>query len=356
VAVTMARMLPDGRRLGAHLAMGDGIVKAADRAGEIGATALQIFSDNPTAWDRRSAASPEIPAFRARVTAHGIRPLAIHASYLINLAGDDETFRTASIRLLTAELETARWFRAQLVNIHIGSHRGTGLRAGIGRLVDGLLAVLAWEPAASDPFPAPVVTLENSAGGGGGLGVDVPELATIADALDRAGVPRDRVAFCLDTAHLWGAGADLSDPVAVDALIRSFADRIGIDRLPLVHLNDTKAERGSRLDRHEHVGAGRIGPPGIRAILTHPLLVDTTYILETPGMEDGYDAINLRRAGAIARGEPPDELPPGAFDLRGSRSKAATPPTEGPRSGRRPRPLDAPPEVLADAAATTEHG
>lgn len=349
----MARMLPDGRRLGAHLAMGDGLVKAADRAGEIGATALQIFSDNPTAWDRRATASPEIPAFRERVAAHAIEPLAIHASYLINLAGDDERFRAASIRLLAAELETAGWLGARLVNIHIGSHRGTGLDAGIGRLVDGILAALAAEPETPGAAGRPVITLENSAGGGGGLGVDVEELATIADALDRAGAPRDRVAFCIDTAHLWGAGADLSDVVEVDRLIRIFADRIGIDRLPLVHLNDTKAERGSRLDRHEHVGAGRIGAAGVAAVLTHPLLADTAYILETPGMDEGYDAINLARASAIARGDPLDPLPPEAFAIRGSRSKAATPPTERSRSRRRAK-SDEPPDPVVEPLASGE--
>jgi deoxyribonuclease IV len=353
----MATMLPDGRRLGAHLAMGDGIVKAADRAGEIGATALQIFSDNPTAWERRAAASPEIPAFRERLATLAIDTLAIHASYLINLAGDDETFRAASIRLLAAELETACWFGARLVNIHIGSHRGTGLGAGVRRLVDGIGAALAAERAMSPvapPADLPVITLENSAGGGGGLGIDVAELATIAESLDAAGIPRDRVAFCIDTAHLWGAGADLSDPIEVDRLIRSFDDTIGIDRLPLIHLNDTKAERGSRLDRHEHVGAGRIGPAGIRAILTHPLLEHTTYILETPGMEDGYDAVNLARAVAIARGERPGDLPPEAFQLRGSRSKAATPPADGASSRRRRRPIGTPAEAVADGAAPAD--
>src|SRR6476659_690931 len=109
-AATMARMLPDGRRLGAHLAMADGMVKGADRAAEIGATALQIFSDNPTAWRRRAAPSPEIPAFRARLAAAGVAPLAIHGSYLINLAGSDPAYHERSVALLAAELRAARRF------------------------------------------------------------------------------------------------------------------------------------------------------------------------------------------------------------------------------------------------------
>src|SRR5437899_9631015 len=103
----MARMLPDGRRLGAHLPVGDGMVKAADRAAEIGATAIQIFGDNPTAWKRRAAPSPEEAAFRERVREHGISPVVIHASYLINFAGPDADFFERSIGLLVAEIRQA---------------------------------------------------------------------------------------------------------------------------------------------------------------------------------------------------------------------------------------------------------
>ena len=326
-------MLSDGRRLGAHLAMGDGLVKAADRAVEIGIDALQIFSDNPTAWQRRAAPNPEIERFRQVLADHDIRPLAIHGSYLINLAGWDDTLRGRSIELLASELVTARRLGARFVNIHTGSHRGTSVDAGIARLVDG--AVRAIEAAAAavadDPeldrtsSPEPAVVLENASGGGWALGIDLPQWAAIARAFDRAGVDRDRIAFCLDTAHLWGAGHDLSDPAAIDALLAGFDDAIGLDRLVLMHLNDTKAELGSRMDRHEHIGAGRIGPDGLAYLLTHRSLRGVATILETPGMEEGYDAINVSRAVALARGEALEPLPPEAFQLRGSRSRAATP-------------------------------
>ena len=317
----MATMLPDGRRLGAHLPVADGMVKAAERAVEIGASTLQVFSDNPTAWDRRGESSPEIPAFRDLLARHDIAPLVIHGSYLINLAGDDDAFHEGSVRLLAAELEAARRFKASYINIHAGSHRGTGLDAGIDRLVDGIAAALAAEESTGDEA-APIVTLENSSGGGGGIGVDVAELTAIAAALERGGVPRGRIAFCLDIAHLWGAGADLTDPQVLDRLLGAFADEIGLDRLPLIHLNDTKVDLGSRMDRHEHLGAGRIGPEGIASVLRHRALLGAAYIIETPGMDEGYDAINLGRAVALARGEPLEPLPPGALSLRGSRSRA----------------------------------
>ena len=370
----MARMLPDGRRLGAHLALTGGLVQAADRAVEIGATALQIFDDNPTAWQRRAAPSAEIPAFRARLVAADIAPLAIHASYLINLAGSIPAYHDRSVALLAAELRSARRFGASIVNVHIGSHGGAGIDAGIERLVTAIGRALAVEDEPDDdaaaedgvtasgqdrtterasepslpfePSPPPMITLENAAGGGNALGLDVDELSAIADAIDVAGIPPERIGFCLDTAHAWSAGYDLADPVAIDALVDEFDGRIGLGRLALIHLNDSKTERGSRLDRHQHVGAGRIGALGMAHLLRHPRLARATWILETPGMDEGYDAINLARAVALATGQPLAPLPPGALTLRGSRSKAATPPVDParepelesvPASDRRPR-------------------
>lgn len=327
----MPGMLPDGRRIGVHLALADGMVEAADRAAAIGATAIQIFTDNPATYRRRSGPSPELGPFRDRLAEHGIAPLAIHGSYLINPAAPDERLHERSVELLASELVVARTLGARFVNIHIGSHRSAGVAAGIARLVSALqqsLAIAARDPAgavAADRGAEPVITLENSPGGGGGLGVDLDELEAIAGALDEAGVPRERVGFCLDTAHAWGAGIDLAGRTATDAFLGEFADRIGIDRLPLLHLNDSRSELGSRSDRHEHIGAGRIGAAGLGHLLRHPLLVGTTVILETPGMDAGYDAINLARAHALARGEPLAPLPPEAFALHGSRARAATP-------------------------------
>jgi deoxyribonuclease-4 len=332
----MARMLPDGRRLGAHLQVGDGMVKAADRAAEIGATALQIFGDNPTAWKRRAERPTEQAAFRDRLDEHGIEPLVVHASYLINLAGPDPELFERSVALLAAELRDAPGIGARYVNVHIGSHRGEGVEAGVERLADGLAGALSaaargnidTDVDGTDATDAAaIVLLENSSGGGWGLGVDVPELVAIAEAIERRGIPRSRVGFCLDTAHAWGAGHDLSDPDATDTLLAEFEAEIGLDRLPVIHLNDSKSALGSRMDRHEHIGAGQIGEAGMARLLRHPLLAHVAYVLETPGMDEGYDAINVARAVALARDEPLAPLPPGALTLRGSRSRAAGPAT-----------------------------
>jgi deoxyribonuclease IV len=323
----MAAMLPDGRRLGAHLPIADGMVKAADRAAEIGATALQVFSDNPTAWQRRAEPSPEIAAFREALGGRDIAPLVVHASYLINLAGADDILRDRSIELLVSELQSAERFGARIVNVHAGSHGGSGVDTGIARLVDGIARAFAASGASeraaagSGRSPAPIVAVESSSGGGWGIGVNVAEWSAIARAADDVPAIRDRVAFCLDTAHLWGAGIDVSRPAAIDDLLTAFDGELGLDRLALVHLNDTRAAIGSRMDRHEHLGAGQIGPDGLGHLLRHPRLRDVPFVLETPGMEEGYDAINLARARALARGEALAPLPPEAFALEPRRSR-----------------------------------
>jgi deoxyribonuclease IV len=322
----MAPMLPQDRRLGAHLPIADGLVKTAERAAAIGATALQVFADNPTAWQRRAEPSPEIAGFRSALAAADVEPLVVHASYLINLAGSDDELRERSIDLLAAELVAATRFGARLVNVHTGSHRGGGPTAGIERLVEGVVRARNGAGGAVPGATLPIVALENSSGGGWGLGVDVAEWAAIARAVERAGVPDAGVAFCLDTAHCWGAGIDVSRPAAIDELLVAFDAEIGLDRLALVHLNDTRSALGSRMDRHEHLGAGRIGPAGLGHLVRHPALAGVPFVLETPGMEDGYDAVNLDRARALVRGESLDPLPPEAFTLeRRARSRPKRP-------------------------------
>jgi deoxyribonuclease-4 len=313
-------MFPRGRRIGAHLPLGNGMVKAVDRAHEIGADALQVFGDNPTAWKRRHAPPAELEAFRARLTEHGIAPVAIHAAYLINLAGPDDDFYERSLDVLRHELAGGRSYGAKFVNVHTGSHRNTSLSAGIERLALGVGRVLG---EVDDDADAPLLVLENSAGGGGGIGVTVAELADIAEAIAARGIDERRVAFCLDVAHAWAAGHRLSEPEETDALLDEFDRRIGLERLVMIHLNDSKSELGSRLDRHEHVGAGQIGERGMAHLLRHPLLEDVAYFIETPGMDDGYDAVNIERARRLLAGEPLEPLPPEAMNLRGSRSRAA---------------------------------
>ena len=325
-------MVLDDRRLGAHLPLGGGMLRAADRAGAIGATAIQVFSDNPTAWRRRTEPPAELPAFRARLTELDVAPTVVHASYLVNLAGSDDVFRDRSIGVLASDLRSADTYGARILNVHIGSHLGAGVEAGIARLADGVARAFEL---AGGLTPAdrggPVLALENSAGGGFGLGASIEELEQILVAIVGRVPDEARVGFCLDTAHLWGAGFRIDHADGVDALLAEVGSRLGRDRLAVIHLNDSRAEPGSRSDRHEHIGAGRIGAEGLRAVLVHPWLAGMTYILETPGMDEGYDAINIARARDLVAGRALADLPPEAFTLRARHGRSAPPDEDRPR-------------------------
>jgi deoxyribonuclease-4 len=278
---------------------------------------MQVFCDNPTAWRRRASLPKELPAFRSRLDELGIAPLSIHAAYLVNLAGDQPDFHAQSVEVLASDLRTGTAYGAAFLNVHVGSHRGAGIEAGIQALTDGIAQVFAAVP---DGPGVPRLVLENSAGGGFGLGTTVEELGAIDASLAQAGVDRGRIGYCFDAAHLWGAGYDLQDRRVVDELLASFDRLVGLDRLVMVHLNDSRAALGSRSDRHEHLGAGRIRARGLRNLLVHPRLGHAAFILETPGMDEGYDAINLQRARDIAARRALPTLPPDAFALRRSRS------------------------------------
>jgi deoxyribonuclease-4 len=293
-----------------HLGLQRGLLRAARRSRQIGARALQIFSDNPTAWRRRPEMPADAGAFVAYCADEGIDVVSIHASYLINLAGSAEPFASQSREGLIVEMQRAPAYGATLVNTHIGSHRGLGREAGMRRIVDTVRAVLAASPTGVR------LVLENSSGGGDLLGSQIEELAAILDGVAAGGVDAGphRLAFCLDTAHLWGAGYDVSTSDGADAVVSRFAELVGIDRLAMVHLNDSRSERGSRTDRHEHVGAGRIGPLGLRALLRDPRLDEAAFIMETPGADEGWDAVNLRRAWLLWSGaDDLPALPPKAF-------------------------------------------
>ena len=317
-------MLHNGRRLGAHLPLADGLVRAADRAAATGASAMQVFVDNPTSWRRRAALPPELPAFRDRLAALGIAPLSVHAPYLVNLAGPNEETWVRSIELLGSELRVAAAYQAALINLHIGSHRGAGVEAGVARVADGIRRSLE---AAGDDGGAVMLVLENGAGGGYSIGSTPEEIAEIDRAIAALGVPPERTGYCLDTAHLWGAGFPIGTAEGVDALLAEFDARVGLDRLRMVHLNDSRSALGSRSDQHTHLGGGHIGTEGLARLLVHPGLAHTAYIIETPGMEEGWDAVNLARARDLAAGRPLAPLPPEAFHTRSARGRGAPPET-----------------------------
>jgi deoxyribonuclease-4 len=335
--------------------MGMGLVGVVERAHSIGASAIQIFSDNPTSWRRRPEAPQEAAAFRQRLLDLDIGPVAIHAPYLVNLAGHDETLFGKSVELMGHELAHAADFSARFVNVHTGSHRGSGVGKGIARLVEGLERATD-DPAQGESAPGgsssrgsagafgsghlPLVVLENSSGGGDAIGVTIEELAAILDTAAARGID-DRIGFCLDVAHLWGAGYDVADPVEIDNLLDRFDRLIVISRLVMVHLNDSVSSKGSRHDRHAGLGDGQIGRDGLAHFLCHPKLDHVTYYLETPGMEVGMDAVNIARLGDMVSGRPLTGANPAAgADVAGE--TAANPAAAAPLDLAKPAPGGAP--------------
>jgi len=297
--------LPDGRRAGVHMPVGLGLAKVAERSAQIGASTLQIFTDNPTAWRRRERNPDEGVEFRRLLTELDLGPVAIHAPYLVNMAGPIEELFVRSVDLVRHELEGAPDFGARFVNVHCGSHRGAGLEAGIARLVEGIEIGLGGHHSRRE---LPLLVLENSSGGGNTIGVTIEELAMILDAAAVRGID-GRLAICLDVAHLWGAGYDVSDPGEIDRLVERFDRLIGLDRLAMIHLNDSVAARGSRHDHHTHLGDGEIGPVGLAHFLRHPALAEVTYVMEVPDVDRGYDLVNMARLDDLLAGRPPTRGP-----------------------------------------------
>jgi deoxyribonuclease-4 len=211
---------------------------------------------------------------REEATRRDITPLVIHAPYIVNMATPDEELAEKSARSLTNALARAREIGARYVIAHAGSHRGAGEEAGIARVAQIVERLLVAMP------PGVELLIENSAGAGNILGSDPAALGRLLAALPPA------VGACVDTAHLWGSGVDIGGRDGVNRAVQDLDDAIGLERLRLLHVNDSAVERGSYRDVHAHLGEGRIGFAGLAAWMTHPALRGRHIILETPPEDD----------------------------------------------------------------------
>ena len=271
-------------RLGMHLSIGKGLVAALARAEWLGCETLQIFSGNPNAW--REVAIPPASAelFRNDERRLRIRPTVLHTPYLLNLATSDDLIYGRSVNALTSALHRATLLDAEYVVTHIGSHGGRGYDDGVRRVQQAVSSALDGSPGEC------ALLLEGSSGAGYTIGSRFEELAEILSGAQRYST---RLGVALDTAHLWGAGYDISSPEAVNRVIGEFDDVVGLTWLRVMHCNDTKVALGSRRDRHWHIGEGNIGVEGFRALVNHGALSGLPGILETPMDEPGRDERNL---------------------------------------------------------------
>jgi len=273
--------------LGGHCS--GGIKKALDNAHSFGMDAVQLFVQSPRAWRFPDHDPADLERFRRRREELGIQAVTVHALYLLNLASPKDDFYEKSVTTLRSTMDAACAIEADAVVFHVGSHMGSGFEAALERVVPALRLCL--ERCSETTW----LCMENSAGAGGTIGRSLDELAALYEALDR----HERLGVCLDSCHLYVSGYDVTDPAELDRVVAELDERIGLDRLRCLHVNDSKAPLGSNLDRHENVGDGLLGEK-LGVFLGHPKPQGLPALLEVPGRDGhGPDAEQMEKLRAL---------------------------------------------------------
>jgi deoxyribonuclease-4 len=278
----MARLM----QIGAHVSSAGGIDKAIDRAVEIGADSVQVFTQSPRTWRPTNHDPATFERFRARRIEEGIGGVICHALYLCNLAAPNDDVYAKSVAALRNTMEVARAIGADGVVFHVGSHLGSGFEFGLERVVPALEQVL--ELTSDETW----LLIENSAGAGGTIGRSLAEIAALHERLDH----HPRLGVCLDSCHLYVSGVDVTDAAALDACLNELDETIGLDRLRALHVNDSAAPLGSNRDRHANIGEGLLGE-GLGVFLGNSRLQGLPAVLEVAGpARHGPDANEVRKA------------------------------------------------------------
>ena len=295
--------MPPRRRphplLGAHHSIAGGFDRAVERAVDTGCDCLQIFTRNINQWAVKPIADADAAAFRAAVREAGLSFVVAHDSYLINPASDDASLRGKSIEALADEVRRAGQLGIPWVVAHPGAAGVQSVDAAVARAAAGIAEALR----RTARMPTGIL-IETTAGQGSCLGAAFEEIGAMLEVIDAVPGLRKRVGVCLDTCHVFAAGYRLAPAAALDDTLRQFDRHIGLGRLKLIHANDSKRELGSRVDRHEAIGKGRIGREAFRLLITHPKLSGIPLILETP--KEGPDgkpspAVDRRNLAALRR-------------------------------------------------------
>jgi deoxyribonuclease-4 len=275
-------------RFGAHIGIGKGFAQTIEWALASQCDCLQIFAGNPRGWRTTPYEPAAWDQFAMLRKLHGLAPTVIHTSYLINLASSDRSFRAKSAALVAHDLDVAARGKIEYVNTHLGSYGAQPRSIGFDHICS-LLAELM-----EHAKPGPLLLLENSAGGGNKCGGTIEELGQIVRT-----VGSRRIGVCLDTAHLWASGYDISGAEGVARMLAQVGKHIGFARLRVLHLNDTKVALGAKHDLHWHIGKGKIGREGFRALLTRPELAHVACICETP-KPHSLDVVNINACRRLA--------------------------------------------------------
>jgi deoxyribonuclease-4 len=282
-------------RLGSHMSIAGGLDKAPLRGKQVGCDTIQVFTKSNRQWRAKRLSDQEVEAFKANLAATGIGPVVAHDCYLVNLAAPRRAVWKKSVTAFRVELERAERLGIPYLVTHPGSHAGAGEAEGLRRVTEALNALLAALPGAGVR-----ILLETTAGQGSSLGHRFEQLAAILAGVDQA----DRVGVCLDTCHVFAAGYDIRTPDGYRKTVEDLDACLGLRRLQAIHLNDSKGGLGSRVDRHEHIGEGRLGLAPFRRLLNDPRLRRVPMILETPKDDDfvAADRRNLARLRRLLNG------------------------------------------------------
>ncbi len=277
--------------LGAHMSISGGVHIAIERARSIDCTAMQMFVKNNMQWFARPLTRDEVRAFVEHRQRAELLSIFAHANYLINLAATNPLFHANSIRALSKELASANQLELPFLVLHPGAHRGAGEEAALAKIIASINKVFRKIPKVKTK-----IALETTAGQGSCVGHRFEHLAHIIDNVREP----ERLCICLDTAHLFAAGYDIGTESGIRKTFREFDRKIGLDRLVAIHLNDSKTGRGSRVDRHEHIGKGKIGLVAFRLIMRDRRLNKIPKVLETPkGKDLREDVMNLQTLRAL---------------------------------------------------------
>lgn len=268
------------------MSIGGGVHRAIERSRSIDCTAMQIFVKNNMQWFARPLRPEEISAFLDHAQRNELQAAFAHANYLINLAATNPQFHANSLRALSEELVRADQLELPFLVMHPGAHLGAGEEAGLEKIVASLNAI--WEVI---PKVKTKIALETTAGQGSCLGDKFEQIAAIIENVREP----ERLCVCLDTAHVFEAGYDIGNEAGAKKTIREFDRVIGLKHLAAIHLNDSKTARGSRVDRHEHIGKGQIGLDAFRFIMRDRRFRKIPKVLETPkGKDLAEDVENLK--------------------------------------------------------------
>jgi len=273
-------------RLGAHMSIAGGVEKAIERGASVGCETIQIFTKNNNQWKAHELKPAQIAQFKANRIKLDIHPIFAHDSYLINLGSPSDELWNKSLDAFTIELERCETLELLGLVMHPGSHTGSGEEAGLRRVAEGLNEAFRRLPGHKTE-----VWLETTAGQGTNLGYNFGQLRQILDMVSEP----ERIGFCFDTAHILASGYELRERDGYEATFAEFDQILGLGRLRAFHLNDSKKDLGSRVDRHEHIGHGFLGLEAFRMLLNDPRFSDRPMVLETPkGKEMGEDVENLK--------------------------------------------------------------